>query len=891
MEILQLALAATAALVQDPEGIEFFEKKIRPVLAERCHSCHSAKAEKLKGALLLDSREGIEKGGSQGRAVAPGDPEGSLLIRAIRQTDEDLKMPPKGRLTPEEVADFEEWVRRGAPAPAGRPPSIRTDPRAHWAFKPVADPAPPPAKGARTEIDRFVRARLEEKGLAPAPPADRRTLLRRATFDLHGLPPTPEELAAFEADGSFEKVVDRLLASPRYGERWGRHWLDVARYADTKGYAFEERRFAYSWAYRDWVIRAFNEDLPYDRFLVLQIAGERAAEDPRDLAAMGFLTIGRRFLNNVHDIIDDRLDVVFRGTQALSVGCARCHDHKYDPIPTEDYYSLYGVFASSREPDDPPLAGTPPRTAAFLAYEKERSEREAEAKGFLETRGAELLASLKSPGEIAKLLAAAHEMRALHENDVKPEGKRRKLNPAVLARWWWHLREASRKPDPLLSPWHALVAGSELPGIAPAAERTLQEAAALYAEHLAVRVPEAEREELFRRVLFDPAPWLRNLFYPDGGPMEKAPENPVEMLFDESDRKKLGELRKKAKELEFTHAGAPARGMILEDLPEPVTPRVFIRGNKATLGKEAPRRFLAVLSGAERKPFAEGSGRLELARAIACRENPLTARVMANRIWMHHFGQGLVRTPSDFGLRSDPPTHPELLDWLASRFAGSAPSTPPGASWSIKKMHRLIMLSDTYRQSSEGDPAAARVDPENLLLWRANPRRLEFEAMRDSILAVAGRLDGTPGGRGSDIAGSRRRTVYTAINRQTLPGVYRAFDFANPDAHVPQRSVTTIPQQALFLMNAPFAIEQSRALAARSDVARESDPDRRIERIYRLLFGRAPSEGELAAGRAFVAVAAPACDEECDCGARTPLGPWEKYAQVLLQSNEFMYVD
>ncbi len=876
MEILHLALAAIA-LGQDAEGVEFFEKRIRPVLAERCYPCHSAGAEKLKGGLLLDSREGILKGGNQGRAVVPGDPEGSLLLRAIRRTDEELKMPPKEALSAVEIAGFEEWVRRGAPAPAAaaaRPLAVYpAKTREHWAFRPVADPAPPAVKNAswaKTDLDRFILAKLEEKGLRPAPPADRMTLLRRATFDLHGLLPTPEEIAAFEADGSFEKAVDRLLASPRYGERWGRHWLDVARYADTKGYAFEERRFAYSWAYRDWVIRAFNEDMPYDKFLRLQIAADREARDPRDLAAMGFITIGRRFLNNVHDIIDDRLDVVFRGTQALSVGCARCHDHKYDPIPTRDYYSLYGVFASSREPDEPPLLGPLPETGPARAYEKERLEREAEAKSFLETRGAELLASLKTPEELAKYLEAAHEIRALHENDVKPEGKRRKLNPGVLARWWWHLRRAASEHDPLLTPWHALVSGAATPA----------EAASLFAENL-VREPACE--ELFRRVFFDPAPWLKNLFYPDGGPLEKPPENPVEMLFDEGDRKKLGELRKKAKELEFTHAGAPPRGMVLEDLPEPVTPRVFIRGNKANLGEEVPRRFLALLSGADRKPFTEGSGRLELARAIASRENPLTARVMANRIWLHHFGQGLVRTPSDFGLRSDPPSHPELLDWLASRFV---------ETWSVKSMHRLILLSAAYGQRSEGEAEAARADPENFLLWRAHPRRLDLEAMRDSMLAAAGRLDPAMGGRGSDAGGSRRRTVYTTVNRQALPGIFRTFDFATPDTHTPQRSVTTVPQQALYLMNSPFILEQARALASRPDVAKETDPGRRIGRIYRLLFGRAPTEREAALGRAFVETPEPPCDEDCDCGTRgTPPGPWEKYAQVLLQSNEFNYVD
>jgi hypothetical protein len=876
-----LIVLAAFVVLQDPD-LDFFESRVRPILAERCTSCHGAKAEKLKGGLLLDTREGLLKGGISGPAIVPGDPERSLLVRAVRRVNEDLSMPPKKALAAEEVAILEDWVRRGAPAPrSAEPAPDRSKP--HWAFQPVKDPAVPPGVAA-SPVDRFIQAKLAERGLQPAPPADRRTLIRRATFDLHGLPPTPEEVAAFEADPSpdaFARVVDRLLASPRYGERWGRHWLDVARYADTKGYAFEERRFAYAWAYRDWVIRALNEDMPYDRFLLLQIAGEQVADDPRDRAAMGFLTIGRKFLNNLPDIVDDRLDVLFRGAQGLSIGCARCHDHKYDPIPTQDYYSLYGVMASSREPEELPLAGPPPESAGFRAYEKERREREEEARRFLRTRGDELLASLKTPAELAKYLRAAYEMRGLHENDVKPEGKKRKLNPSVLARWWWHLREAATRPDPLLSPWHALVVDAPLPEHAhpefARAGRPPEELAEFYADVLANRVAEPEREELFRRVLFDPARWLKNLFYPDGGPVERPPEHPAEPLFEDADRKKLGELRKKAKELEFTHAGAPARAMVLDDLPEPVTPRVLIRGNKATPGDEVPRRFLAVLSGPDRKPFAQGSGRLELARAIASRDNPLTARVMVNRVWGWHFGHGLVRTPSDFGTRCEPPSHPELLDWLASRFAEDG--------WSIKSLHRRIILSAAYQQASEADPATAKADPENILLGRMNPRRLEFEALRDSMLAVAGRLDLSMGGRGSDLASTRRRTVYGYVNREKLPGAFRTFDVASPDTHAPQRSVTTVPQQALYLMNSPFALEQARALAARL-----GDTDR-IGRLYRLLFGRSPSSRERKLGLAFVSAPEPPCGQDCDCGARAPMGPWEKYAQVLLESNEFTYVD
>jgi len=837
----------------DPEGVEFFESKVRPVLVDRCYSCHSAKAEKLKGGLHLDTRAGLLRGGDEGPAIVPGDPERSRLIRAIRYADEDFRMPPKGRLTAEQVADFEAWVKRGAPDPRTGTTPAPVRPDRHWAFQPPRDPAVPDVKRRdwpKTPIDRFILARLEERGLRPAPPADRRTLLRRATFDLTGLPPTPEEIAAFEKDGDFGRVVDRLLASPRYGERWGRHWLDVARYADTKGYSFGETRFAYSWAYRDWVIRAFNEDLPYDRFLLLQIAADRVLPaGDRDLAAMGFLTIGRTFLNNVHDIIDDRLDAVFRGTQALTIGCARCHDHKYDPIPTRDYYSLHGVFASSREPDDLPLAGEPKRTPAYEAYCQERTQREEEVRKFRDTRGAELLAELRRPTTIAEYLVAATEMRDLSDLELRPEAKRRKLNPAVLPRWWFFLRQAVGEADPLFAEWHAAT------GQPPS---SLHDAASRLAGVI------ASREDVMRRVLFDPVPSIENLFYPDGGPIRKRPKDAVDLLFGEADAKKLRDLQNKVRDLEFTHSGAPPRAMVLEDDAVPVTPRVFLRGNKASLGEAVPRRFLAVLSGPDRRPFSDGSGRLELARAIASRENPLTARVLANRVWLHHFGAGLVRTPSDFGLRSEPPSHPELLDWLACRLVEN--------NGSVKSLHRLILLSGVYQQRSEGDPEAAKVDPENLLLWRANPRRLDLESMRDSLLAVAGRLDLSMGGRGGDVISSRRRTVYATINRQSLQGLFRTFDFASPDLHAPQRHTTTVPQQALFLMNSPFALEQARALAGRT--ATGEDPARRIDRLYRLVYGRGPTERETVLGKGFVET-----------------GAWEQYAQVLLQSNEFMYVD
>jgi hypothetical protein len=736
---------------------EFFETRVRPVHAEKCYSCHSA--EKQRGGLRLDSRPNLLKGTEDGPVIVPGQPDKSPLIRAIGQSGE-IKMPPKGRLAQQAIDDLTTWVKMGAPWPenalAGRPTIAAHGAAAqkHWAFQPVRQPQVPHVEHetwVATPVDAFILAHLEARGLGPAAAADRRTLLRRATFDLIGLPPTAEEIEAFEADPSpdaFARVVDRLLASPRYGERWARHWLDVARYADTKGYVFtEERRFPYAYTYRDYVIRAFNQDLPYDQFILQQLAADGLAlgDDTAPLAAMGFLTLGRRFLNNVHDIIDDRIDVVCRGLMGLTVACARCHDHKYDPIPQKDYYSLYGVFASSMEPKDLPLVGVPENTPAYLAYEKELKARELAVSKFKEAHKTEL----------------------------------------------------------------------------------------------------ASRNRKFR---------------------------------DE-----LKNLQKKVDQLNATAPAAPPRAMVLQDTSNPVTPHVFLRGNPNNPGPAVPRQFLEILAGDNRQPFKQGSGRLELARAIATKDNPLTARVLVNRVWLHHFGAGLVRTPSDFGLRSDAPTHPELLDYLAWRFVDDG--------WSIKKLHRLIMLSRVYQQTSVPTLQAVQVDPENRLLAVMNRRRLEFEGLRDALLAVSGKLDGTPGGRAVDLFTTPftgRRTVYGFIDRQNLPGVLRTFDFASPDSSTAQRYLTTVPQQALFLMNSPFVMEQARSLVARTEITSCAEPESRIQQLYRLVYGRAAEREEVGLALRFLEGAG---SSPPTAGESRLLNPWERYAQVLLLANEFVFVD
>jgi cytochrome c553 len=886
-------LAAPAASARQskpsPAAIEHFEKNVRPLLLDKCVSCHGPKTK--RGGLRLDSREAILKGGDSGPALLPGQPEKSLILKAVRRQG-DVKMPPKETLPAAAVESIRQWINLGAPWPAGaKIVKAGESEKRHWSFQPVRRPAVPAVKtptAARTPIDRFLLAKLQEKELTLSPEADRRTLIRRLTLDLTGLPPTPEEVDSFLADSrpdAYERLVDRLLASPAYGERWGRHWLDVARYADTRGYVFtEERRFPYSYTYRDYVIRSFNEDLPYDRFLVQQLAADQLllGADRRSLAAMGFLTLGRRFLNNIHDIIDDRIDVVSRGLMGLTVSCARCHDHKFDPIPTRDYYSLYGVFASSVEPAELPLIISPDQVGGLTAFNKELQKRQAAVDEFLRKSHEEMLPLFRARAS-AYLLAAAEPVR---RGGGQSSGD---FSRALLMRWRAYLAGAKKKHHPVLAPWLAFAA---LPK-----EEFAEKSAALAKSIAANADPNKPIPPLVAKAfegappasLAEVAQRYENLFKEPDKAIRAVLEGPnaptnvplaeIERFLDRAQRNKLTPLRKRVEQWKATAPNAPPRAMVLNDAPSPTNPRVLVRGNPNNPGVEVPRQFLEVLAGEKRQPFRKGSGRLELARAIADKDNPLTARVMVNRLWQHHFGEGLVRTPGDFGLRGEAPTHPELLDWLATEFVESG--------WSVKKLHRLILLSSAYRQKSDDVEKAAAVDPENRLLWRMNRRRLEFEPLRDSLLAVSGHLNRTMFGQPVDVTAppfSPRRSIYGFIDRQNLPGLFRTFDLASPDTTTPKRHSTTVPQQALFLMNSPFVIEQARAFAARADVAEMKNDRDRIDRMHRIAYGR-PAEGEeIELGLKFVRAATAE-------GSAAPLSPWGQYAQVLLLANELAFVD
>jgi len=923
--VLWLVAASTSTLHAAPpaegeaKGVEFFERQIRPLLATKCYQCHSQESKKSKGGLLLDSPEGLRKGGDSGELFVTGDPDKSLLIKAVRYQDEDLRMPPDGkRLTDAQIADLEEWVKRGAPLPRVdiREDKIKASARTHWAFQPVRQPAIPVVKNqpwVKSPVDAFILAKLEAAGMEPSPPADKRMLLRRATYDLIGLPPSPEEVAAFVADESpdaFAAVVDRLLDSKHYGERWGRHWLDIARYATS------DSPFAFT--YRDYVIRAFNDDLPYDEFLLQQLAADQLdlGENKQALAGLAFLTCGRQFMN-VHDTIDDRIDVVTRGTMALSVSCARCHDHKYDPIPTKDYYGLHGVFASSVAPDEMPLLGIAPDPKAYEEYSLKRQSAQAKLDAFLRKQEAEILKQHRQ--QTAQYLLLSREPAKLDElvmGDFFLSD--RKILRTGAVRWLEALKKLKPESDPIFAPWFAFAAlpNSEFADRAKAMSADIAANAlahpvnSLVAKAIAGDPPTSLKDvaERYGKLFEDvDKRWqerlqsdaesqslpdheqeaLRQMFYGKDGP-GNLPGELIPQLFSTTAAMQMGPLRAGIQQLDGGHPGAPQRAMALVDGPHPTNSRVFIRGNPERLGDEAPRQFLAILAGDKRKPFTRGSGRLELARAIASRENPLTARVMVNRLWLHHFGAGLVTTPDDFGLRSDPPSHPELLDFLAWRFMEDG--------WSLKKLHRLVMVSSVYQQRSDDNLRHEKLDPDNRLLSKMNRRRLDFESMRDTLLLVAVNLDPSIGGRPFDLLKQRdgnfvsRRTVYGSIDRNDVPALLRTFDGANPDLSTARRDATTVPQQSLFFLNSPFVMEQACKLVNRPSFLELADDTERVRDLYQRVYQRGPSAKEIERGLRFLEATSASTGTE-EPSQKQPLTPLERFAQVLLMSNELMFVD
>jgi len=878
--------ATAAAKPITPQQEEFFERKVRPLLSARCWKCHGSK--KQEGGLRLDTRSAMVKGGESGPALVPGKPDQGLLVEAIGY--KGLEMPPDGKLKAAEIAVLLRWIKMGAPWPTGKiaPPktgqksdpqsTIRDVAKTHWAFQPVRKPVPPVVKDrsdwVRNDIDRFVWAKLRQKALAPSPRADRKTLLRRAYFDLIGMPPTPAEAKRFLSDRSadaFARLVDRLLSDPRYGERWGRHWLDVARYSDTKGAIFGEPRFyPYAYTYRDYVIAAFNDDKPYDQFLREQLAADLYTDRESDssLAALGFLTVHRRSnAGGAQEQWIDRIDTITRGLLGLTVACARCHDHKYDPIPTADFYSLLGVVASIEEPKELPIISRPPPGSALdRSYRKFLVEEDKKRQEFITRNHRKIMKRFR--GQVGRCLLAVHDGRDLPSGKLRVLAGRRKLSPEVTVRWKDYLEKHPH--DAVFGAWQAFSGLSKAKFARGAAEISTQIAAnklpryrlnPLIAAAFKGDPPRSLEEvaERYQRV-FNAADQstahtdrnreqLRRLLHDDDSPGVMPAGN-----FKQLDRlvylKLLGVEADRRFRL-VMHPGSPRRAMVVRDMKKPYDSYIYIRGNKDRHGRSVPRQFLEILSGPGRRPFQHGSGRRELAEAIASPKNPLTARVMVNRVWLHHFGQGLVQTPSDFGLRADLPSHPKLLDWLAATFVNQG--------WSIKQLHRLVMNSAVYQQSSHSNDRQFAVDPDNRLLWRYNRWRLEYEAIHDSLLSVSGKLDSTRGGPPVAVfpASKRkgganwpinpyRRAVYGVIDRDRLPAVLPTFDFASPDTTNPRRDITTVPTQSLYMMNNDFVMEMAAALAHRSRIAGSNDVRQRVRQLYQTLFSRDPSRGELA---------------------------------------------
>ena len=805
------------------EQLEFFERRIRPILVTKCGSCHSADADRLRGGLKMDSRTMLLEGGDTGAAIVPGDPDASLLIQAVRYTDQDLQMPPRQKLSDEEIADLERWVQMGAPDPresaSGQlvemaPMEVDVEKgRSFWSFVAPTKPEPPEVKDSKwchSDIDRFLLAKMEERHLDPVADADRRTLIRRASFDLIGLPPTPEQVDAFVKDrspGAYERLLDRLLASPQFGERWGRHWLDVARYAESSG---KDRNIIYphAWRYRDWVIEAVNADMPYDEFLIQQLAGDLlSADDPTDRAkqqiATGFLAIGPKSHNAMGkaqfavELVDEQIDATGQAMLGLTIACARCHDHKFDPIPTQDYYAMAGIFMSSETCFGTNLGNQNRHTADLIELPE----------GAVVPNGARMAAPVRA--FIDGALARARE-----------------------------------------------TAGLDMDG-ASSAERAGAKAGAT-AQQTAFQVRQA-------RATVDSLTELLSRYGDDGTP--KA-----------SNRLAMG--------MRESRTG---------------NAQVLVRGELDKRGDVVPRGFVQVLVNEETPVISAGSGRLELAQWITAQTNPLTARVAVNRIWLHLMGRAIVPTPDNFGASGLPPSHPELLDWLAVTFMDEG--------WSTKRLIKRLMMTHAYQLASRTDGENARSDPLAEFYWRMPDRRLEGEAIRDAMLACAGTLDtepalGSPVGalEGGTQAGrdgllsqylatdTQKRSVYLPIIRDMLPEPLDTFDFAQPAFVTSNRAETNVPSQALYLMNDARVAGIARQMADRLLSECDSDTER-VERGFELALGRQPTSSERTAARNFLKEFARVEAEQADDMADLARRGWTGYCQALFQSAEFRYLD
>ncbi len=1095
---------AQSVVAAEPSDAAFFETKVRPLLIAKCQECHAG--DKAKAGLRLDSREAILAGGESGIAAVAGKPDESLLIEVIGYRNA-LQMPPKAKLPDAEIAILTDWVRRGLPWPNSKstvaaPPAKMTstdfseEQKSFWAFQRVKHDLPPPVKNEawiRSPIDQYILADLEAQGLTPAREADKRTLIRRVTLDLNGLPPTPDEVADFmseTASDALERLIDRLLASPRYGERWARHWLDVARYADSNGLD-ENLAYATAFRFRDYVVKAFREDKPYDHFLIEQIAGDllpvesqqelNPSPDAFDgLVATGFLCLGAKMLAEDDpvkmqmDIIDEQVDTVARAVMGLTMGCARCHDHKFDPITAEDYYGLAGIFKSTQTMDTFSVVARwherPLATTQQLQQRDERQQLATTQKQFVEQLKADVMEAILSearrhPG--AYLLAATREFELADQlKRAKPRGNEpnlrelagvilieaedyargnvlnersnygkdigvlvnrgeapnfteydlnlekaitcqfelryaaaasrpvkvlvnghlmktdaankvtgswtpesqtwfvegfvtliagrntvrleqpqafphidkllltpvdaaavpgdrtadSKLIPSLVQQWAKTLEASRSTPQSILTAWHqfianrSLVADSSTPQngvarlLADAQPTSLVELANRY-EKLFVEAQQAwlnlkaTPEGKDAQALPDPVlEAFRSLLQDPQGPFAVPAD--IETAFSPET---VGQLKAGRGELSRREAAVPKfveTMSVVDSTPENL--KIHLRGSHLTLGREVPRQLPRILAGEEPRTLTEGSGRLQFARWLADRDHPLTSRVMVNRNWQWHFGHGLVRSPDNFGRLGERPSHPALLDWLASEFSGNA-NTTEGQAWSIKAMHRRVVASSAYRQSTEFDPNAALKDPENRLLWRFHRLRMDVEVLRDSLLAISEQLDETPGGtllptanrayvtstenKNPAIYGSHRRSIYLPVVRSALFQLFTAFDFADPSTLAGQRDQTTVAPQALFMMNSEFVLEQSRLIAQRLLQRADLDQPARLRQLYQLAYSRDPSEGEVSRAAGYIDRVRGAMGQAGIVESDLDLRSWTSLSRAVLSANEFIYVE
>ncbi|MBL8232116.1 MAG: DUF1553 domain-containing protein [Bryobacterales bacterium] len=885
-----LLLAALPVCAQT--GAEHFESKVRPLLVAKCHSCHSGTSP--MASVDLASPNGVN-------AVA------AKILPAIRHEGR-AKMPPGTRLKDAEIAVLETWVRDGARWPA---PTASAGSSEHWSFQPLKKTEPPeirdPQHWIRNGIDRFILAALQAKGLAPAPPADAVTLLRRISFDLTGLPPSEADLRAITANPAAldQTLISRLLASPRYGEHWGRHWMDVARYADSTG-ADEDHRYPHAWRYRDYVIEAFNQDLPYDQFLREQVAGDLLPSldggvNVRGIVATGFLALGPKLIAEqdkpkmFYDIVDEQIEVVGKSFLGLTLACARCHDHKFDPISTRDYYSLASIFASTKQLAK--LEGTvsqlyfaplvdAPTAAAWEAHKKSVENKQKEIDAVVNAEQARYRKQFTA--QLARYMLAAGEVLASNRkpSEIAAEAA---LDPWVIEQWVNYLKPSGER-RPHLERWEQST---------PSHRRTI--AAEYQQQYEATEAFRTNAREQWKRdsaaakqrgEALPPEPKFLagdDRFFTEvnaaSGPF-KMPDKDREALYRDESREQLKRLRAEFDALKRNPPPDPPLACAVAE-GEPVEQHVFLRGNPEAKGDRVPKRFPKIIAGAHAIEIQQGSGRREMAEWLADKRNPLTARVMVNRIWQWHFGEGLVRTPNNFGKLGAVPTHPELLDWLARQFMDSG--------WSVKAMHRLILESNTYRMSVNASPQAMEQDPENRLLSRFSPRRLTVEEIRDSLLAIDASMDWTMGGKMMEGEGtdkefadarkslnpdsSKRRLVYLPLRRSNLPSMLNLFDFGDATTSNEGRTQTNVAPQALFMMNSHFVAERARTIASTLRNNRDMDDSSRIRAAYRAILNRDPAPTFVLDALRYVQ------------GFPGNSGDaWPSLIRTMIASNEFLYV-